>query len=302
MEYRQLDDSGLKGTPICLGAMMFGSASNDKTTGRIVDLARKHGVNFIDTADGYSGGNSEKVLGRLLKKERKNWVIATKIGNRPGPSSFDTRLGKRHMTIGIDESLNRLQTDWIDIWYLHKEDLVTPLAETVATMGDIIASGKVLYLGLSNCRSWRMAEIIRLCEQMGVSKPVVCQPYYNAMNRMPEVEVLPACGYYGMGVVPYSPLARGVLTGKYDPRTSPAKGTRAGCSDQQILQTEFRKESLVLAQRIMKHAEKCGMTAGAFATLWFLKNKFVTSVLAGPQTMVHWNGYLNALNYEFIAE
>ncbi|MEC8135822.1 MAG: aldo/keto reductase, partial [Pseudomonadota bacterium] len=202
MEYRQLGDCGLKVSPICLGAMMFGSASDDKTAGRIVDSARKHGVNFIDTADGYSGGNSEKVLGRLLKKDRKNWVIATKIGNRPGPSSFDTRLGKRHMTIGIDESLNRLQTDWIDIWYLHKEDLVTPLAETVATMGDIIASGKVLYWGLSNYRSWRMAEIIRLCEQMGVSKPVVCQPYYNAMNRMPEVEVLPACGYYGMGVVP----------------------------------------------------------------------------------------------------
>jgi len=269
---------------------------------RIVDLARKHGVNFIDTADGYSGGNSEKVLGRLLKKDRKNWVIATKIGNRPGPSSFDTRLGKRHMTIGIDESLNRLQTDWIDIWYLHKEDLVTPLAETVATMGDIIASGKVLYWGLSNYRSWRMAEIIRLCEQMGVPKPVVCQPYYNAMNRMPEVEVLPACGYYGMGVVSYSPLARGVLTGKYDPKTSPARGTRAGRGDQRILQTEFRKESLVLAQRIKKHAEKRGMTAGAFATLWVLNNKFVTSVLAGPRTMAHWNGYLDALNYEFTAE
>ena len=269
---------------------------------RIVDLARKHGVNFIDTADGYSGGNSEKVLGRLLKKDRKIWVIATKIGNRPGPSSFDTRLGKRHMTIGIDESLNRLQTDWIDIWYLHKEDLVTPLAETVATMGDIIASGKVLYWGLSNYRSWRMAEIIRLCEQMGVPKPVVCQPYYNAMNRMPEVEVLPACGYYGMGVVSYSPLARGVLTGKYDPKTSPARGTRAGRGDQRILQTEFRKESLVLAQRIKKHAEKRGMTAGAFATLWVLNNKFVTSVLAGPRTMAHWNGYLDALNYEFTAE
>lgn len=147
-----------------------------------------------------------------------------------------------------------------------------------------------------------MAEIVRLCEQMGVPKPVVCQPYYNAMNRMPEVEVLPACGYYGMGVVPYSPLARGVLTGKYDPKTSPARGTRAGRGDQRILQTEFRKESLVLAQRIKKHAEKRGMTAGAFATLWVLNNKFVTSVLAGPRTMAHWNGYLDALNYEFTAE
>ena len=235
MEYRQLGDSGLKVSPICLGTMMFGSACDDKTAGRIVNSARKNGVNFIDTADGYSGGNSEKVLGRLLKKDRNNWVIATKIGNRAGPSSFDTRLGKRHMTMGIDESLLRLQTDWVDIWYLHKEDPTTPLAETVATMGSIIASGKVLYWGISNYRSWRIAEIVRLCEHMAVPKPIVCQPYYNAMNRMPEVEVLPACGYYGMGVVPYSPLARGVLTGKYNLDSKPAKGTRAGRGDQRIL-------------------------------------------------------------------
>ena len=150
MECRQLGDSGLRASPICLGAIMFGSASDDRTVGRIVDSARKHGINFIDTADGYFGGNSEKVLGRLLKKDRKNWVIATKIGNRPGPARFDTRLGKRHMTLGIDESLARLQTDWIDIWYLHKEDHITPLAETVETMGEIIASGKVLYWGRSN--------------------------------------------------------------------------------------------------------------------------------------------------------
>ena len=140
----------------------------------------------------------------------------------------------------------------------HKVDNITPLAETVETMGEIIASGKVLYWGLSNYRSWRMAEIIRLCEQMGVPKPVVCQPYYNAMNRMPEVEVLPACAHYGMGVVPYSPLARGVLTGKYDPKAKPGKGTRAGRGDQRILETEFRKESLVMAQRIKAHAEKRG--------------------------------------------
>lgn len=302
MKYRQLGESGLRVSPICLGAMMFGSAADDRTVARIIDSARKNGVNFIDTADGYSGGDSEKVLGRLLKKDRSNWVIATKIGNRSGPAVFDTRLGKRHMTTGIDESLLRLQTDWIDVWYLHKEDHVTPLSETVQTMGEIIASGKVLYWGLSNYRSWRVAEIVRLCEQFGIPKPVVCQPYYNAMNRMPEVEVLPACGYYGMGVVPYSPLARGVLTGKYDPKAKPRKDTRAGRGDQRILETEFRRESIIMARKIKSHAEKRGMTAGAFATLWVLNNKLVTSVLAGPRTMAHWKGYLDALDYEFLAE
>ena len=302
MEYLQLGDSGLQVSPICLGAMMFGSASDDKSVARIIDSARKRGVNFIDTADGYSGGNSEKILGKLLKKDRKQWVLATKIGSRRGPAKFDTRLGKRHMMLGIDESLTRLQTDWVDIWYLHKEDHETPLAETVAAMGDIIASGKVLYWGLSNYRSWRMAEIVRLCEQMGVPKPIVCQPYYNAMNRMPEVEVLPACQHYGLGVVPYSPLARGVLTGKYDPKVKPGKGTRAGRGDQRIMETEFRKESLVMAQKIKVHAEKRGMSAGIFATLWVLNNKIVTSVLAGPRTVAHWNGYLEALDYEFSPE
>ena len=302
MEYRQLGNSGLKVSPICLGAMMFGSASDDKLAARIVDSARKHGINFIDTADGYSGGNSEKLLGKLLKKDREQWVVATKIGSRSGPAKFDTRLGRRHIMLGIDESLSRLQTDWIDIWYLHKEDHVTPLEETVSAVGDVMASGKVLYWGLSNYRSWRMAEIVRLCERLGVPRPVVCQPYYNAMNRMPEVEILPACQHYGMGVVPYSPLARGVLTGKYDPKAKPSKGTRAGRGDQRILETEFRKESLLMAQRIKAHAEKRGMSAGAFALLWVLNNRLVTSVLAGPRTVEHWNGYLDALNYEFSPE
>ena len=128
MEYRQLGDSGLQVSPICLGAMMFGSASDDKSVARIIDSARKRGINFIDTADGYSCGNSEKILGKLLKKDRKQWVLATKIGSRRGPAKFDTRLGKRHMMLGIDESLTRLQTDWIDIWYLHKEDHETAQA------------------------------------------------------------------------------------------------------------------------------------------------------------------------------
>ena len=138
MEYRQLGDCGLKVSPICLGAMMFGSASDDKTAGRIVDSARKHGVNFIDITDGYSGGNSGK--SRAASKERSQELgCRDEDRQSPAPSSFDTRLGKGHMTTGIDESLNRLQTDWVDIWHLHKEDLVPPLAETVATMGDVIA-------------------------------------------------------------------------------------------------------------------------------------------------------------------
>ena len=130
-----------------------------------------------------------------------------------------------------EASLRRLGTDWIDIYYLHKEDHATPLAETVRAMGDLVAPGKIRYFGVSNYRAWRVAEICRLCDELGIDRPVVSQPYYNAMNRMPEVEHLPACGYYGLGVVPYSPLARGVLTGKYSPDAPPPEASRAGRQD-----------------------------------------------------------------------
>ena len=299
MEYRNLGRSGLRVSPICLGTMTFGGPTDSATARRIVASARRAGVNFIDTADGYTGGESEKAVSRLLRSDRDQWVVATKVGSRGGPADFDANLGRRWMMRAIDESLERLRMDHIDIWYLHKEDHGTPLEETVATMGDIIAAGKVLYWGLSNYRAWRIAEIARLCDNLGVPRPIVCQPYYNAMNRQPEVEVLPASAHYGMGVVPYSPLARGVLTGKYTAGRKPAQGTRAGRGDQRIHETEMRQESFKAAERIARHAAKRGMTPGELAFLWVLNNKLVTSVLAGPRTLAHWRGYLDAFGHEF---
>jgi len=134
-----------------------------------------------------------------------------------------------------------------------------------------------------------------------VPRPAASQPYYNAMNRMPESEILPACAYYGIGVVPYSPLARGVLTGKYDPKAAPAKDSRAGRADKRIMETEFRPESLRLAARIKKHAEARGMTAAGFAFAWVLNNPIVTSVIAGPRIFGQWKTYLGAINHEFTA-
>jgi len=134
-----------------------------------------------------------------------------------------------------------------------------------------------------------------------VPAPIACQPYYNAMNRMPETEVLPACASYGLGVVPYSPLARGVLTGKYAPGQAPAAGTRAGQKDKRMMETEFREESLAMAQTFKAHAEKRGMSAGQFALNWVLNNRIVTSVLAGPRTLEQWTGYLGALEHRFSA-
>src|SRR6202020_2078169 len=178
----------------------------------------------------------------------------------------------------------------------------TPLAETVRAMGELIKQGKVRYFGVSNYRAWRVAEICNICDDLGIDRPIVSQPYYNAMNRMPEVEHFPACGYYGLGVVPYSPLARGVLTGKYPPDAAPDKNSRAGRNDTRMMQTEWRPESLQLAQEIKQHAEAKGITAGQFAVSWVLNSSFVNGVIAGPRTEEQWDDYVRALDYRFTAE
>ena len=200
-----------------------------------------------------------------------NWVLATKLANQMGDDPNRGGLSRRWVLQAADESLKRLGTDYIDIYYLHKEDHSTPLAETVRAMGELIRQGKVRYFGVSNYRAWRVAEICNICDRLGIDRPVVSQPYYNAMNRMPEVEHFPACGYYGLGIVPYSPLARGVLTGKYRPDAAPDKDTRAGRNDTRMMQTEWRPESLKLAQEIKQHAESKGITAGQFAVSWVLE-------------------------------
>ncbi|WP_314948773.1 aldo/keto reductase [Bradyrhizobium cosmicum] len=302
MQYRQLGRSGLKVSPICLGSMMFGGPTDEATSKRIIDKAHGAGINFIDTADAYAKGASEEVVGRAIGNNRHAWVLATKLANPMGNDPNRVGLSRRWVLQAADESLKRLGTDYIDIYYLHKEDHATPLEETVRAMGDLIRAGKVRYFGVSNYRAWRVAEICNICDRLGIDRPAVSQPYYNAMNRMPEVEHLPACSYYGLGIVPYSPMARGVLTGKYKPDSAPDKETRAGRNDTRMMQTEWRPESLQLAQEIKSHAEKKGITAGQFAVAWVLNSAFVSSIVAGPRTEEQWDGYIRALDYRFTGD
>ncbi|MBE0623818.1 MAG: aldo/keto reductase [Burkholderiales bacterium] len=302
MEYRKLGASGLKVSPICLGAMMFGERTDAAEAGRIVASARAAGINFVDTADAYAKGESERITGKLIAAEREQWVLATKLGNFMGKGPNDGGLSRAWMMRAVDASLERLNTDWIDIYYFHLDDASTPIEESLTAMAEIIAAGKVRYFGISNFRAWRIAQTVELCARLGVPAPIVCQPYYNAMNRMPETEILPACANYGLGVVPYSPLARGVLTGKYAPGQAPAADTRAGNKDKRMMETEFREESMVMAQKLKAHAEQRGMSAGQFALNWVLNNRLVTSVLAGPRTMEQWTEYLGALKHSFSAE
>lgn len=303
MDYRRLGESGVEVSPLCLGALMFGDQTGEAEALRIVHHARDAGVNFIDTADAYAGGESERIVGRAVREDRHRWIVATKIGTAlppPGPNRRGS--GRIWVLQAAEQCLTRLNMDHVDILYLHLDDLATPLEETVQVMGDLIRQGKIRHWGFSNFAGWRIAEIVRLCGLAGTPRPVVGQPYYNAMNRMPEVEYLPACAHYGIGVVPYSPLARGVLTGKYAPGADLDPSTRAGRKDKRMMETEFRRESLAIAQTIKAHAEARGTTAIGFAVNWVLANPVVSSVIAGPRTEAQWASYLKALEEPFTAE
>lgn len=302
MDYRGLGRSGLKVSRLCLGSMMFGGPTDEATSGRIIAHAREAGINFIDTADAYNNGRSEQVVGRAIASERSWWILATKLANPTSDSPNDRGLSRRRTFAAVEASLRRLGTDVIDILYLHKEDLTTPLDETVRALADLLRQGKIRYFGVSNFRAWRVSEICRLCDLAGIDRPVVSQPYYNLLNRMPEVEHLPMCAHYGLGVAPYSPLARGVLTGKYVAQDPPAADTRAGRQDKRMLETEWRPESLKIAGELAKHASSRGITPGQFALAWVLNNRIVTAPIAGPRTEQQWEDYLAALGYDFTAE
>jgi aryl-alcohol dehydrogenase (NADP+) len=302
VDYRNLGRGGLKVSPICLGTMMFGGATDEPTAARIIAKAGEAGINFIDSADACNAGRSEEVLGRTIAPERDRWVLATKLANPIGRGPNERGLSRKWIMQAVDASLRRLGTGYLDIYYLHKEDHATPLEETVRAMGDLARAGKIRYFGLSNYRGWRVAEICNICDRLGIDRPIVSQPYYNAMNRMPEVEHLPACSHYGLGVVAYSPLARGVLTAKYAPDAAAPEGTRAGRGDARMLQSEWRPESLRLAQTIKEHAAARGISAGQFAVAWVLNNRLITATIAGPRTEAQWDEYIGALDYRFTAE
>lgn len=302
MKYRQLGRSGLKVSELCLGTMMFGKRTEEPEARRIVDHAFENGVNFIDTADVYADTRSEEIVGRAIADKRDDWVLATKAFHRTRDGINEEGLSRRYVIMATERSLKRLGTDHIDIQYLHKPDAETPLEETIGAVGDLIRQGKIRYFGLSNFRAWRIAEVVHLCRQMGVPRPAVLQPYYNIMNRGPELEVLPAAHHYGLGVVPYSPIARGVLSGKYQPGAEPPEDSRAGQGDRRMMNSEWRPESLEIAQTLKAHADKTGVSLVHFAVAWVLNNQSISAAIAGPRTFEQWESYLGAVDYVWTAD
>lgn len=302
MRYQRLGNSNLDVSVLCLGTLMFGDRTDDGEAKRIVADARDQGVNFVDTADAYKNGESERMLGRCLSADRGRWILATKVGRNMGEWPNQGGYSRTWIMRAVEDSLKRLATDYIDIYYLHRDFEGINLEEVIRALGDLIAAGKIRYFGLSNFMGWRIAQVVSLCKALNVPLPVVCQPHYNLLNRAPEVEILPACQHLGIGVVPYSPVARGVLTGKYLPGAAPEAGSRGASQDPRFFQTEFREESLLVAQRLKSRADELGVALGQYATAWVLRNRIVTSVIAGPRTLSQWQDYVGAVDLALVGE
>lgn len=285
MEYRTLGRAGVKVSPLCLGTMMFGGPTNEKDSIQIIHKALDAGINFMDTANVYNDGESERIIGKAVRENREKWVIATKVHGNMGDDVNAAGSHRFHIMSAVEASLKRLDTDHIDVYYLHRWDASTRIAESLRALDDCVRQGKVRYIACSNFQAWRMCEALWTSEKQGLEEFVCTQPLYNIVNRDPEVELLPFCEKYGVGVVPYSPLARGVLAGKYLTGKAPPAGSRAARQDRRILQTELREESYEVAQQLKPLADAHGKTLTQFSLAWVLANPVITSAIIGPRTM-----------------
>ena len=296
MPLMRLGRSGLVTSRLALGTMTFGARTDEAEARRIVAAAAEAGVNVIDTADNYAGGRSEEIVGRAIAGNRHAWVLATKVANPVGVGPNGQGLSRKWLLEEVPRSLKRLGTDFIDILYLHKEDADTPLEETARALADLQRMGAIRYFGVSNFKAWRLARLCAICDAEHIDRPVVSQPVYHALNRTAEVEMLPACAALGLGVMAYSPLARGVLSGKYAPETPPPAESRAAARDKRILETKYRPETLHAGQALAEHARGRGLDPVAFAIAFVLTNAFVTGAIVGPRTLDQWRAYMAALD------
>ncbi|HBI82926.1 aldo/keto reductase [Orrella sp. NBD-18] len=300
--YETLGASGLRVPRLWLGAMMFGDQTDEAVAREMVAVTRDAGLNAIDTADNYAGGESEKMVGKLIAKDRSRWVVATKVANPIGNEPNDRGTSRHWVMREVDNSLSRLATDYIDVYYMHRDDESVPIEEVLSTFARLIELGKIRYYGVSNFRGWRVARMVETARRMGVPQPIVCQPPYSAVTRLIETELIPSCNHYGVGVVAYSPLARGVLTGKYQPDVAPDANSRAGRGDRRMHQTEFRPESMNVANELKAYAQSRGLSPTQFAIAWALNNRCISGVIGGPRTLDQWQDYVLSLNVQLTAE
>jgi aryl-alcohol dehydrogenase-like predicted oxidoreductase len=302
MDYTNLGRNGVKVSRLCLGTMMFGNPTTEADSIAIINKAYDDGVNFIDTANVYNDGESERITGKAIKDKRDKVVLVTKVCGPRGDGINDGGVSRYHIMNEVENSLKRLGTDYIDIYILHRAVYDCPIEETLRALDDLVAQGKIRYPGCSNFYGHQLTEALWVADKRGYVPVSVVQPLYNIVNRDPEVDLFPACEKFGVGTMIYSPLARGVLAGKYLVGQAPPEGSRAARNDRRILITELRDESFEVAQAIKPLADAHGKTMTQFSLNWALGNPIVSSAIIGPRTMEQYLDNVGCLGWEMSEE
>lgn len=290
MEYRRFGRTGLKLPRLCLGTMTFGLQTDEAASCAILDRAFDAGITFLDTADGYplgggidTAGRTEEIIGRWMRGRRQQLIVATKAAARVGPAPWDQGGSRKHLLDAVDASLRRLGTDYIDLYQLHWDDPDTPLDETLEALDAIVRSGRARYVGVSNFTAWRLARLIGRAELQRLARPVSVQPRYNLLFRQTERELLPLALEEGLAVMPYNPLAGGLLTGKYQPGMQPQEGTRftLGQAARMYQDRYWHERELQSAAQLSQLAQQHGQALTRVAIAWVLAQPAVSSVIIG---------------------
>lgn len=308
MEYRNLGRTGVKVSPLCLGAMNFGMATEEKESIEIIDAAIDAGINFIDTANVYSRGVSEEIVGKALAQngKRDRIVLATKVYGRMHDDDPNAQWGtRRHIIEQCEASLRRLKTEHIDLYQIHRPNHEYPIDETLRALDDLIRAGKVRYAGTSTFAAWQIVESLWVSKEYGLNRFVCEQPPYNLLDRRVERELIPMAQTYGIGIIPWSPLASGRFSGKYTRGEPAPEGTRLHRVIQDSEQTmdDFMTPGMWdVVEGVAALAEEKGVAVSELALAWVVQQPGVTSPIIGPRTLAHLEGNLRALEVEFSDE
>ena len=295
MQYKTLGRTGVLVSELCFGTMSFGSEANEEESGLMFQKCRDAGINFFDCANNYSGGKAEVILGKLIKDCRDEVVITSKASQRIGKDVNALGSSRRHIMQAIEQSLKRLQTDRIDIYFIHHFDPLTPMDETLRVLDDLVRQGKVLYLGVSNWAAWQIAKALGISERKGLARFECIEPMYNLVKRQAEVEILSLAESETMGVISYSPLAAGLLTGKYAAGIKPSSGRIV--EKDQYGQRYSTPEYYEVAGRFTQLAQELGVRPGTLAISWVKSHPGITAPIIGARNVAQLQDSLAAADF-----
>ena len=301
MEYRNMGRTGLKVSEICMGTMTFGTGTDPDAAQRMVDRAIEVGINFFDTANSYGGGESELSLGKALAGKRDRVVVATKFFNPMGPGPNDSGMSRLHIMQALEASLQRLQMDYVDLYYIHHVDAETPPDEMLRALDDLVHQGKVRYTACSNYQGWRLMKALWTSDVGKLARFDCYQPQYSLVVRDIEQELIPICQSEGLGVVVWSPLAGGLLSGKYKPGERVLSGTRSA-DDWAYPKQYFAANADETLQVVADVAAQLGRTPAQVALRWCLEQPSITSVIVGARTLAHLDDNLQAADFRLEGE